>query len=124
MSSNYTYENKKNIGQLLWEPSKYVQGSMAGHDCFFLCSLTDVSLFLTASDYPDQGRFSWSLYLEETGSKAVPAEAFKVVRTKNKCTVLDLIHSMIGNDCTWTSGVAVMWFCGVGWQKTEPELTD
>uniref|UniRef100_A0A3Q3XC64 Lethal(3)malignant brain tumor-like protein 1 n=1 Tax=Mola mola TaxID=94237 RepID=A0A3Q3XC64_MOLML len=29
-------------------------------------------------DYPDQGRFSWSLYLKETGSKAVPAEAFKV----------------------------------------------
>ncbi|XP_075882333.1 lethal(3)malignant brain tumor-like protein 1 isoform X2 [Nelusetta ayraudi] len=29
-------------------------------------------------DYPDQARFSWSLYLEETGSKAVPAEAFKV----------------------------------------------
>ncbi|XP_068191902.1 lethal(3)malignant brain tumor-like protein 1 isoform X2 [Antennarius striatus] len=29
-------------------------------------------------DYPDQGRFSWSLYLEETGSKAVPADAFKV----------------------------------------------
>lgn len=29
-------------------------------------------------DYPDPGRFSWSLYLEETGSKAVPADAFKV----------------------------------------------
>ncbi|XP_017273249.1 lethal(3)malignant brain tumor-like protein 1 isoform X2 [Kryptolebias marmoratus] len=29
-------------------------------------------------DYPDPGRFSWSRYLEETGSKAVAAEAFKV----------------------------------------------
>uniref|UniRef100_A0A3B4YN99 Lethal(3)malignant brain tumor-like protein 1 n=1 Tax=Seriola lalandi dorsalis TaxID=1841481 RepID=A0A3B4YN99_SERLL len=29
-------------------------------------------------DYPDQGRFSWSHYLEETGSKAVAADAFKV----------------------------------------------
>uniref|UniRef100_A0A8P4JYB8 Lethal(3)malignant brain tumor-like protein 1 n=1 Tax=Dicentrarchus labrax TaxID=13489 RepID=A0A8P4JYB8_DICLA len=29
-------------------------------------------------DYPDQGRFSWSLYLEETGAKAVAADAFKV----------------------------------------------
>ncbi|XP_037628220.1 lethal(3)malignant brain tumor-like protein 1 isoform X3 [Sebastes umbrosus] len=29
-------------------------------------------------DYPDQARFSWSLYLEETGSKAVAADAFKV----------------------------------------------
>uniref|UniRef100_A0AAX7UJS5 Lethal(3)malignant brain tumor-like protein 1 n=1 Tax=Astatotilapia calliptera TaxID=8154 RepID=A0AAX7UJS5_ASTCA len=29
-------------------------------------------------DYPDQGRFSWSRYLEETGSKAVAADAFKV----------------------------------------------
>uniref|UniRef100_A0A671VXR0 Lethal(3)malignant brain tumor-like protein 1 n=1 Tax=Sparus aurata TaxID=8175 RepID=A0A671VXR0_SPAAU len=29
-------------------------------------------------DYPDQGRFSWSHYLEETGAKAVPADAFKV----------------------------------------------
>uniref|UniRef100_A0A7N6AZI8 Lethal(3)malignant brain tumor-like protein 1 n=1 Tax=Anabas testudineus TaxID=64144 RepID=A0A7N6AZI8_ANATE len=29
-------------------------------------------------DYPDQGRFSWSLYLEETGAKAVAAEAFRV----------------------------------------------
>lgn len=38
-------------------------------------------MFLSISDYPDQARFSWSLYLEETGSKAVPAEAFKVVRT-------------------------------------------
>ncbi|XP_036068542.1 lethal(3)malignant brain tumor-like protein 1 isoform X2 [Oryzias melastigma] len=28
--------------------------------------------------YPDQGRFSWSLYLEETGAKAVAAEVFKV----------------------------------------------
>ncbi|TNN60298.1 Lethal(3)malignant brain tumor-like protein 1 [Liparis tanakae] len=29
-------------------------------------------------DYPDQARFSWSHYLEETGAKAVAAEAFKV----------------------------------------------
>ncbi|XP_072223619.1 lethal(3)malignant brain tumor-like protein 1 [Leuresthes tenuis] len=29
-------------------------------------------------DYPDQGQFSWSRYLEETGSKAVAADAFKV----------------------------------------------
>lgn len=41
-------------------------------------------------DYPDQARFSWSLYLEETGSKAVPAEAFKVVRAEDECAVLEL----------------------------------
>uniref|UniRef100_A0A3Q3ER22 Lethal(3)malignant brain tumor-like protein 1 n=1 Tax=Labrus bergylta TaxID=56723 RepID=A0A3Q3ER22_9LABR len=29
-------------------------------------------------DYPDQSQFSWSRYMEETGSKAVAAEAFKV----------------------------------------------
>ncbi|KAF7209469.1 lethal(3)malignant brain tumor-like protein 1 isoform X3 [Nothobranchius furzeri] len=29
-------------------------------------------------DYPDLGQFSWSRYLEETGSKAVAADAFKV----------------------------------------------
>ncbi|XP_029291750.1 lethal(3)malignant brain tumor-like protein 1 isoform X2 [Cottoperca gobio] len=29
-------------------------------------------------DYPDQARFFWSQYLEETGSKAVAADAFKV----------------------------------------------
>ncbi|XP_034446329.1 lethal(3)malignant brain tumor-like protein 1 [Hippoglossus hippoglossus] len=29
-------------------------------------------------DYPDQARFSWSHYLEETGAKAVAADAFKV----------------------------------------------
>ncbi|XP_068589762.1 lethal(3)malignant brain tumor-like protein 1 isoform X2 [Cebidichthys violaceus] len=29
-------------------------------------------------DYPDQARFSWSHYLEETGSKAVATDAFKV----------------------------------------------
>ncbi|MED6267461.1 hypothetical protein CHARACLAT_012519, partial [Characodon lateralis] len=29
-------------------------------------------------DYPDPGQFSWSRYLEETGSKAVAADAFKV----------------------------------------------
>uniref|UniRef100_A0A3B1JMC9 Lethal(3)malignant brain tumor-like protein 1 n=1 Tax=Astyanax mexicanus TaxID=7994 RepID=A0A3B1JMC9_ASTMX len=29
-------------------------------------------------DYPDPGKFSWERYLEETGSTAVPAEAFKV----------------------------------------------
>ncbi|CAJ1085566.1 lethal(3)malignant brain tumor-like protein 1 isoform X1 [Xyrichtys novacula] len=29
-------------------------------------------------DYPDQSMFSWSRYLEETGSRAVPADAFKV----------------------------------------------
>ncbi|MEQ2201529.1 hypothetical protein XENOCAPTIV_013835, partial [Xenoophorus captivus] len=28
--------------------------------------------------YPDPGQFSWSRYLEETGSKAVAADAFKV----------------------------------------------
>ncbi|XP_062871426.1 lethal(3)malignant brain tumor-like protein 1 [Trichomycterus rosablanca] len=28
-------------------------------------------------DYPDLGRFSWERYLDETGSTAVPAEAFK-----------------------------------------------
>ncbi|GAA6087198.1 lethal(3)malignant brain tumor-like protein 1 isoform X1, partial [Tachysurus ichikawai] len=31
-------------------------------------------------DYPEPGRFSWECYLDETGSTAVPAEAFKVVR--------------------------------------------
>lgn len=42
------------------------------------------SLFLcfATTDYPDQGRFSWSLYLEETGAKAVAAEVFKVVRNQ------------------------------------------
>ncbi|XP_060749814.1 lethal(3)malignant brain tumor-like protein 1 isoform X2 [Tachysurus vachellii] len=29
-------------------------------------------------DYPEPGRFSWERYLDETGSTAVPAEAFKV----------------------------------------------
>ncbi|XP_056895940.1 lethal(3)malignant brain tumor-like protein 1 isoform X2 [Takifugu flavidus] len=29
-------------------------------------------------DYPDPAQFSWPSYLEETGSKAVPAEAFNV----------------------------------------------
>ncbi|XP_016891252.1 lethal(3)malignant brain tumor-like protein 1 isoform X2 [Cynoglossus semilaevis] len=29
-------------------------------------------------DFPDKGRFSWSRYLEDTGSKAVAADAFKV----------------------------------------------
>uniref|UniRef100_H3D387 Lethal(3)malignant brain tumor-like protein 1 n=1 Tax=Tetraodon nigroviridis TaxID=99883 RepID=H3D387_TETNG len=29
-------------------------------------------------DYPDPAQFSWSSYLEETGSKAVPAKAFSV----------------------------------------------
>nr|XP_057941149.1 lethal(3)malignant brain tumor-like protein 1 [Doryrhamphus excisus]XP_057941150.1 lethal(3)malignant brain tumor-like protein 1 [Doryrhamphus excisus] len=29
-------------------------------------------------DYPDQGEFSWSRYMNETGSKAVEAEAFKM----------------------------------------------
>lgn len=56
--------------------------------------------FFAAPDYPDQGQFSWSKYLEETGSKAVAADAFKVVRTKNECTIFDLIHSMIWNDYT------------------------
>lgn len=42
---------------------------------------------VSASDYPDQARFSWSLYLEETGSKTVPAEAFKVVSTADEHTV-------------------------------------
>lgn len=32
------------------------------------------------ADYPDPAQFSWSSYLEETGSKAVPAKAFNVVR--------------------------------------------
>lgn len=54
-----------------------------------LSSLTDVTLFFAVLDYPDQGRFSWSHYLEETGSKAVAADAFKVVRTKNECTIFD-----------------------------------
>uniref|UniRef100_A0A3Q2VFX4 Lethal(3)malignant brain tumor-like protein 1 n=1 Tax=Haplochromis burtoni TaxID=8153 RepID=A0A3Q2VFX4_HAPBU len=36
------------------------------------------NLPLTPPQYPDQGRFSWSRYLEETGSKAVAADAFKV----------------------------------------------
>ncbi|TNM87296.1 hypothetical protein fugu_007526 [Takifugu bimaculatus] len=30
------------------------------------------------TDYPDPAQFSWPSYLEETGSKAVPAEAFNV----------------------------------------------
>ncbi|XP_078110053.1 lethal(3)malignant brain tumor-like protein 1 [Sander vitreus] len=34
-------------------------------------------------DYPDQGQFSWSKYLEETGSKAVAADAFKVRAAHN-----------------------------------------
>lgn len=54
-----------------------------------------VNLCVAASDYPDQARFSWSLYLEETGSKAVAADAFKVVRTENICTIFDPTHSMI-----------------------------
>ncbi|XP_034551470.1 lethal(3)malignant brain tumor-like protein 1 isoform X1 [Notolabrus celidotus] len=29
-------------------------------------------------DYPDQSQFSWSRYMEETGSRAVPADAFNV----------------------------------------------
>ncbi|XP_066527239.1 lethal(3)malignant brain tumor-like protein 1 isoform X2 [Hoplias malabaricus] len=29
-------------------------------------------------DYPEPGKFSWERYLDETGSTAVPAEAFKV----------------------------------------------
>ncbi|XP_047016353.1 lethal(3)malignant brain tumor-like protein 1 isoform X1 [Ictalurus punctatus] len=29
-------------------------------------------------DYPEPGRFSWERYLDETGSTAVPADAFKV----------------------------------------------
>lgn len=46
-----------------------------------------VFFILSVPDYPDQARFSWSLYLEETGSKAVPAEAFKVVRAEDECAV-------------------------------------
>lgn len=45
-----------------------------------------MNLCFVAPDYPDQGQFSWSHYLQETGAKAVAAEAFKVVRTENKCT--------------------------------------
>ena len=87
-------------------------------DFFCLCPLADVRLFLAASDYPDQGRFSWSHYLEETGAKAVPADAFKVVRTKNNCTILDSTHSVTGNDDVWARSVTVVWFCGRGWQTT------
>ncbi|XP_047231034.1 lethal(3)malignant brain tumor-like protein 1 isoform X2 [Girardinichthys multiradiatus] len=37
-----------------------------------------ITMFSAAPDYPDPGQFSWSRYLEETGSKAVAADAFKV----------------------------------------------
>ncbi|XP_014896812.1 lethal(3)malignant brain tumor-like protein 1 isoform X4 [Poecilia latipinna] len=40
--------------------------------------LTPPQVFSAAPDYPDPGQFSWSRYLEETGSKAVAADAFKV----------------------------------------------
>lgn len=80
-----------------------------------LGKLTDLGVFLTAPDYPDQGRFSWSLYLEETGSKAVPAEAFKVVRTKSKRTLLDSSHFEVGEGTITPGalvelhGVSVVW---------------
>ncbi|XP_014896809.1 lethal(3)malignant brain tumor-like protein 1 isoform X2 [Poecilia latipinna] len=38
----------------------------------------NITMFSAAPDYPDPGQFSWSRYLEETGSKAVAADAFKV----------------------------------------------
>lgn len=57
-------------------------------------------------DYPDPARFSWSLYLEETGSKAVPAEAFKVVRIIN---VLFLIQFTVWNDNTSSVALSVLW---------------
>ncbi|XP_023187582.1 lethal(3)malignant brain tumor-like protein 1 isoform X1 [Xiphophorus maculatus] len=40
--------------------------------------LTPPQVFSAAPDYPDPGQFSWSRYLEETGSKAVAADAFRV----------------------------------------------
>lgn len=51
--------------------------------------------FVCASDYPDQARFSWSLYLEETGSKAVPAEVFKVVSAADEHTAWMWIHVLL-----------------------------
>ncbi|XP_043988121.1 lethal(3)malignant brain tumor-like protein 1 isoform X1 [Gambusia affinis] len=38
----------------------------------------NITMFSAAPDYPDPGQFSWSRYLEETGSKAVAADAFRV----------------------------------------------
>lgn len=66
-----------------------------------LCLFIHVNSCFVKADYPDQARFSWSHYLEETGSKAVAAEAFKVVRTKNKWTGFDwiywaLLHFLLG----------------------------
>lgn len=83
---------------------------------------------LTAPDYPDQGRFSWSLYLEETGSKAVPAEAFKVVRTGNKRIGFQSFQSVRGSHYTWSWCGAVVCVCGLGWQKqqwrwAQPEIS-
>lgn len=61
----------------------------------YLCLLTDVNFISVTPDYPDQALFSWSHYLEETGSKAVAADAFKVVRAINKC----YIHSQYCKEC-------------------------
>lgn len=41
---------------------------------------SDIYFLSLIADFPDKGRFSWSRYLEDTGSKAVAADAFKVVR--------------------------------------------
>lgn len=100
IGSSYTYKNKKTS----WQP--FCGSPAVCVECFCLCSLTDVNLFLAASDYPDQARFSWSLYLEETGAKAVAADAFKVVRTK-KCDILDSAHSVRGNYYTQKTAVSV-----------------
>lgn len=67
-------ENKSSIKWKYLDPSRKLRIS---HDL----------IFLSVSDYPDQARFSWSLYLEETGSKAVPAEAFKVVSLADERSV-------------------------------------
>ncbi|XP_015233273.1 PREDICTED: lethal(3)malignant brain tumor-like protein 1 isoform X1 [Cyprinodon variegatus] len=40
--------------------------------------LTPPQVFSADPDYPDPGQFTWTRYLEETGSKAVAADAFKV----------------------------------------------
>lgn len=57
---------KRKVLENVEEFNKMVAGR---NDCFFF-----------PPDYPDPGQFSWSRYLEETGSKAVAPDAFKVVR--------------------------------------------
>lgn len=76
----YSEENLNYNWQPVWDPMRMC--NVACRRWMFLFGFTDCCGFiiLAASDYPDQGRFSWSRYLEETGSKAVAADAFNVVR--------------------------------------------